>query len=469
MSYLYNYKLTTNAEFLRVDLLDEIRQFSGKFSDIDIEVCLTYDENMHTDVTVGDILSHYTAALPDGDEIEIKRQVKRFVKHSLYMTLSEISGIKLPWGSLTGIRPTKLAYAYIAKGGQVDNVSDYMQSTFAVSSHRANLLQRIIKAQRSALSQMPDSAVNLYVHIPFCDGRCNYCSFPSVDISKKGSNDLLSRYVDALISEIAEMKKFIAARNESIFSVYVGGGTPSVLGENDLERLLNAIAADNCEFTFEAGRADSFSCEKTAILKAGGVTRICVNPQTLNDDTLARIGRRHTASDFYKAYFTAKEAGFDINTDIIAGLEGETPSDFAHTADSIAELQPENVTVHTLSRKRASLLADTELSCPDIERMMDYAFMRFSDYEPYYLYRQKNMVGNLENVGFCKKGKECVNNITVMEEMVPVYACGAGSISKRVGKCISRFASPKDVGLYIDELKERTDKKLMFLSGKRVE
>ena len=466
MSYIYNYKLTTNAEYLRVDLLDEIRQFTGKFSDIDIDVCLTYDANMRADIAVGNIRSHYTAALPRGNEIEIKRQVKRFVKHSLYLTLAEISGIALPWGSLTGIRPTKLAYAYIDNGGQADGVADYMQRTFAVSSHRAKLLQRIIDIQRSALLNKPDGAVNLYVHIPFCEGRCNYCSFPSVDISKKGSMDLLSRYVDALIFEIAEIKKFIASRSEHIFSVYVGGGTPSVLGENDLERLLSAISADNCEFTFEAGRADSFSREKTVILREGGVTRICVNPQTLNDETLVRIGRRHNVADFYSAYYTAKEAGFDINTDIIAGLEGETPNDFARTADGIAELQPDNVTVHTLSRKRASLLADTELSCPDIERMTDYAFMRFSDYEPYYLYRQKNMVGNLENVGFCKKGKECVNNITVMEELVPVYACGAGSISKRVGKYISRFASPKDVGLYINELYERTDKKLMFLSGK---
>ena len=181
-------------------------------------------------------------------------------------------------------------------------------------------------------------------------------------------------------------------------------------------------------------------------------------------DTLSRIGRRHTTADFYKAYDIAAKTGFSLNTDIIAGLEGETLADFARTADGIAALSPDNVTVHTLSRKRASLLADTELSCPEIESMTEYAFRRFSDYEPYYLYRQKNMVGNLENVGFCKPGKECVNNITVMEELVPVYACGAGSISKRVGKVIARYASPKDVNMYISELDERTEKKLKFLS-----
>lgn len=469
MSYIYEYELHTNAEWLRVDLLDEIRQFSDKFANIKIVVCLTYDSGgMHVDISLDGKSHSYGAGLPDGDELNRKRLIKRFVKHSLYLSLSSVSGVSLPWGSLTGIRPTKLAYAYLAGGGSVDTIPEYMKSTFAVRDDRAEVLGRIVKNQRAALPSDLSGKVNLYIHVPFCNGRCNYCSFPSVDIRKKGSEDLLERYVGALIEEIGRVKRFIASRGESILSVYVGGGTPSVLGMNELDILLCAIDADGCEFTFEAGRADGFTKEKARLLKECGVTRLCMNPQTLNDETLVRIGRRHTAAEFYAAYDIAAMAGFDLNADIIAGLDGETPEDFARTADGIAELSPDNITVHTLSRKRASLLADTALSCPDIEKMVDYAFSKFSDYEPYYLYRQKNMVGNLENIGFCKSGKECINNITVMEELIPVYACGAGSISKRTGGVISRYASPKDVELYMSELDERTDKKLEFFSGKNI-
>ena len=461
---MYDYELSTDAEWMKADLLDEVRQFGDKFANKHIDVCLAYAEKLHVRISVGEKCFYYERDIPGGDALNVKRLTKRFAKHSLYTALSEVSGVSLPWGSLTGIRPTKLAYAYLKSGGSEEGVPGYLESTFAVRRDRAETVRRIISSQRRSLPADLSGAVDLYIHVPFCAGRCNYCSFPSADISRKGADGLLARYTDALIKEIAAVKGFVSARGERILSVYVGGGTPSVLGEEELARLLEAVDADGCEFTFEAGRADSFTEEKARLMKEGGVTRVCVNPQTLNDDTLSRIGRRHTAADFYKAYDIAAKTGFSLNTDIIAGLEGETLADFARTAGGIAALSPDNVTVHTLSRKRASLLADTELSCPEIESMTEYAFRRFSDYEPYYLYRQKNMVGNLENVGFCKPGKECVNNITVMEELVPVYACGAGSISKRVGKVIARYASPKDVNMYISELDERTEKKLKFLS-----
>ena len=462
---MYGYDLTTNAEYMRPDLLDEVRQFGGEFATDKISVTVTREGKLQADICVRGSLFCRIAPLPVGDALTVKRLEKRFVKHSLYLALSEVSGIKLPWGSLTGIRPTKLAYAYLRDGGSEEKIADYLINTFEVRRDRAEIVRRIIAAQRSALGSSLNGAVDLYVHVPFCNGRCNYCSFPSADISRKGADKLLSKYTDALIREIRRMTEFISSRGERILSVYVGGGTPSVLGEDELARLLDAINVGGVEFTFEAGRADSFTKSKAEIMKSGGITRICMNPQTLNNGTLSRIGRRHTAEQFYEAYSLARSLGFTINTDIIAGLEGETLSDFERTADGIRQLSPENVTVHTLSRKRASLLADTDPNCPDIERMIDHALMRFADYEPYYLYRQKNMAGNLENIGFCKKGSECINNITVMEELVPVYACGAGSISKRVGKVIARFASPKDVGMYINELDERTDKKLAFLAG----
>lgn len=459
---LYDYRIITDAEWLKADLLDEIRQFGKRFLDIDIVLRLTYDEKLHSNIAIGGRAFSYSCDLPHGDALNVKRMTKRFAKHSLYRALSDESGTELPWGSLTGIRPTKLAYAYLANGGSEDGIAGYLSDTFSVRRDRADIVARIVRVQRSVLPADLTGYVDLYVHIPFCNGRCNYCSFPSVDISGR-SGVSLEEYTEALVWEIGRMKEFMAERGERVLSVYVGGGTPSVLGERELGRVLEAIDCRDAEFTFEAGRADSFTREKARLMKQLGVTRVCINPQTLNDDTLSRIGRRHTAGSFYEAYDIAKSEGFDLNTDIIAGLEGETLCDFMRTADGISALDPDNVTVHTLSRKRASLLADTELSCPGIEEMTEYAFRVFSGFEPYYLYRQKNMVGNLENVGFCRPGKECINNITVMEELVPVYACGAGSISKRVGKVISRYASPKDVKLYMEELAPRTEKKLDFL------
>lgn len=460
-----SYSFTTNADRMENDLLDEVRQFGAAFVDTPIDVRVEVSDRVRVSVTVGDGTREFSCNAPQGDRTEVKRLIKRFAKHSLYTALSDITGVRLPWGSLTGIRPTKLAYAYLSEGGRADGIAEYLSRTFSVRSDRAEIVRRIIETQRRALPDDLTGAVDLYIHVPFCNGRCDYCSFPSADINAKGADRLLDGYTDALIKEIGIVKRYMSDRGLRILSVYIGGGTPSVLGEEDISRLLEAVDCRGAEFTFEAGRADSLTAGKIDVMKNGGVTRICVNPQSLNDATLARMGRRHTSADFYEAYSLAASAGLSINTDIIAGLD-ESAEDFERTADGIAALSPDNVTVHTLSRKRASLLADTDPYCPDIERMTEYAFRRFADYEPYYLYRQKNMAGNLENVGFCKRGTECINNITVMEELVPVFACGAGSISKRIsGGVIARYASPKDVGLYIAELDERTEKKLLFFDG----
>lgn len=460
------YDFDTNARRIADELLDELKLFEKYYDGASVRVDVFETDKLRVAVTINGNITAYETELPEGGPLEIKRVYKRFAKHSLYKTLSAYYGKELPWGSLTGIRPTKLAYAYLARGGRKDGISEYLRNTFGVSDEKARLTQRIINARDEIPSDLGNYA-NLYVHIPFCDGRCNYCSFPSADINAKGASELVDAYVSVLCRDISETVKMIKNGGKRILSVYFGGGTPSVLSPKQISALLAATDVSGVEFTYESGRADSVTDEKLDVMKAGGVTRVCINPQTLNDKTLAAIGRRHTAAQFYEAYERALKRGFVLNTDIIAGLSGETFADFKFTADGIHALSPQNVTVHTLSRKRASLLALSDTDCEDISAMIDYAYEKFSDYEPYYLYRQKYMTGNLENTGFCKKGFVCINNVTVMEELVSVYACGAGSISKRADGVISRYAMPKDVKLYIDQADERIAAKADFFDGKK--
>ncbi len=454
------FELKTNAEKYSSDIADEIRLFTAFESDISVE--LSVSDFLRCRVEFDGEVREYSQKAPEGDELTVKRLTKRFLKLSVYSALSSRYG-DLPWGSLTGVRPTKLAYEWL-KRNEGSGLQKYLTETFFVSEKKARTLSEIISAQSPYIRDLENS-VNLYVHVPFCDGRCSYCSFPSADINKNAA--LIDDYVSCLCTEIRSVKEIIAAEGRDILSIYVGGGTPSALSEEHIAKILRAIDVGGREFTFEAGRADSITKSKLRVIKEGGANRICINPQTLNDATLAAIGRRHTAEQFYKAYDEAQNAGFIINTDIIAGLTGETFDDFRRTADGIYALHPHNVTVHTLSRKRGSELQEQQLHCADIEKMSEYAYDAFTKtYRPYYLYRQKNMLGNLENIGFSLAGYECVNNITVMEELVPVYACGAGSISKKITNgVITRHASPKDVRLYIEEFGERFRRKSEFFRG----
>ena len=453
------YKLSTGLGFYN-DLLDELKLFTQYYDGAEINVDGALSGVFSCTVRIADKFYGFESQPTEADA---NKAYKRFAKHSLYLALSAYYGADLPWGSLTGIRPTKLAYEFLHAEGTYDGIAAYLQNEFSVSKRKSRTVGRILRAQRGCVTDI-DGKVDLYVHVPFCDGRCSYCSFPSADVNRHGG--LLDDYVNALLREISSIKRLIKEQNKEILSVYVGGGTPSVLSPGQLARLLAAINCRGVEFTFEAGRPDSVTAEKLAVLKEGGVTRVCINPQSLNDKTLTAIGRRHTSADFFKAYELTAAAGFTVNTDLIAGLQGETFADFAYSLNAVAELMPDNITVHTLSRKRGSELAESVLACGEIEKMMDYAYERLGLYEPYYLYRQKYMVGNLENVGFCLPGKECVNNITVMEELLSVYACGAASISKNVaGASISRHASPKDVALYLAQFEERLARKVGFLNG----
>ncbi len=393
----------------------------------------------------------------NGTEIEKKRLTKRYVKLAVYRALSKHYNKQLPWGALTGIRPTKLAYQQLEQTGEF---TEFFTDTMQVSKAKTELTQKVISTQ-SGIYQKNDDNTDFFVFIPFCPTRCKYCSFISSDM--RTAEKYVDEYIDALVYEIEKSARLI----KKLRSIYIGGGTPVALSDKRLEKVLNALDKINTgvEYTVEAGRPDRITESNLKLLKEHGVTRICVNPQTFNDKTLERIGRSHTALDVYKKYDLAKGL-FDVNMDLIAGLDGETFDDFKFSLDKAIELSPEDITVHTLCIKRGSKLSETEerLSGEQVSKMVDYAneSLLSAGYNPYYLYRQKYMAGNLENVGYCKDKKACVYNIDVMEEIAQNIACGANAITKRVfngGERIERTASPKDVPTYIQKINEILDRK----------
>lgn len=389
------------------------------------------------------------------------RRSARLMKIALYDALVSLTGEAKPWGALTGVRPTKLFYEALAGGKSEDEALRLMSEVYRVSEKRAAILGDIVREQ-SGKTTFPREYINLYVHIPFCPTRCNYCSFVSVPMDKKHAEEA-ERYVLLLCEEIRGTLAFLRGRGMKILSAYIGGGTPTALDAQGLNAVLDAVGDLDCEYTCEAGRPDSVTTEKADIMRGHGVTRVCVNPQTLNDDTLVRIGRRHTARDFFRAYEIVAERGFDINCDLIAGLSGETESDFAKSFDGVKALCPQNITVHSLAKKNGSGIRFDDGENVRTAAMTDYAFSHADGYIPYYLYRQKRQACNLENVGFTVRGKQCVNNITTMEETVGVIACGAGAISKYVGDGkIARFANMRDVKLYGERFDEKLRAKLEF-------
>lgn len=456
----------TNIPEYRSDLNDIVRMYVPFFrADIDVE--LISDEDKITVDIDGKVLTFYKKGADwdffyeRGDKAELK-----FAKVCLYDAFKEYFGRELPWGALTGIRPTKLMYKLMAEaeGRTIAEAAAVLREVYRVRADKTELAARIIETQRLCSAQ---DGVNLYVHIPFCPTRCGYCSFVSLPADKH--KKLIEPYLDKLTEEIIFTKKLIAERGERILSAYIGGGTPTVLSEEQLGRLLSAIDLRGAEFTLEAGRPDTITDEKMRIAVEGGVTRVSVNPQTLNDRTLSEIGRRHTAAEFFTAYEAAARRGLDINVDLIAGLPSETEEDFRYSFTKTAELMPQNITVHSLSIKNGSEYSEQSRdynACA--EAMVDFAESEAAarGYLPYYLYRQKNMSANLENVGFCLPGKQCVNNVTVMEETTSVYACGAGAIGKRVERgVITRLANLRDVRLYIENSRERLIKKSKFYSN----
>ncbi|MDE7395676.1 MAG: coproporphyrinogen dehydrogenase HemZ [Clostridiales bacterium] len=467
-------ELITNRGDLKNELYELVR-FFDPCGNIDGEVNFTSVSRGTVDFYVSVCGKEYFYSYPQvkaQDKLDYVRQDNKMNKTALYSALSDYFGKTLPWGSLTGIRPTRVVSRLMSTGLPLGKAITVLKDEYFVSTPKAQLAAACLRTQKSVTDRLsvasngvPENAVNLYVHIPFCPTRCSYCSFVSAAVEKQ--KWLLSPYVDALVTEIEMTKRLLAEHGKTIFSVYVGGGTPTVLDPLLLYKVLSSAYVEGVEFTCEAGRPDTITEEKLAVLAACGVNRISINPQTLHDETLVKIGRAHTVEQFYQAYALAEKFGFVKNVDLIAGLEDETAEDFRASLCGVAKLKPENVTVHTLCVKRGSRNADTfDGFNAGVQEMVDDSVRILPEegYAPYYLYRQKQAAGNLENVGWCRGGFLCVNNVTVMEEMLSVFACGAGAIGKSLcanGR-IERFANPKDVMLYLNEFTERMNKKQNF-------
>lgn len=411
-----------------------------------------------------------------------KKEFRNIIKLAVYRLLCQISGRKLPWGDLTGVRPTKIAMSRLVDaddGSDLhDEIVDYYMNIYDVSGSKAELATRVAEKELELVRKIDmNNDYCLYVGIPFCPSRCLYCSFTSYPIGVYADKSVI--YVDKLCREL----DFIAEKykDRRLVAVYVGGGTPTSISHELLDKLLGHIVsvfslededkkAVLREFTVEAGRPDSITAKKLDVMKKYGITRISINPQTMNDDTLRTIGRAHTAEQTREAFLMARNAGFDnINMDLIAGLPGENLDSMKHTLDEIRKLNPESITVHSLAIKRAANLrqkmdeygASINQDMDAMHEMVAEAVKELG-MEPYYMYRQKNIGGNLENVGYARNACECLYNVLIMEEMTDIIAAGAGSSTKLVyhdENRVERVENCKSVDDYIDRFDEMIDRK----------
>ena len=473
--------LHTNKEEYRNDLCEIVRAYLGM---VEIEaapnweeaegyalsVVLTQEEGYGANAKGKKDCAVFSASIPvkacsDDAPLIKKRQEKRAMKIALFRVLRQLEpDILLPWGSLTGIRPTKLLRELIEDAGEPEALRMFLEE-FDVQPEKAALASKIVEVQRPILDRVQPDTVSLYVGIPYCRTRCLYCSFPSVVSGDKGVPDA---YFDAMLREITLSAAIVKEAGFTVRSTYIGGGTPTVLSADQLTMLLqhtkNCYGDFGMELTVEAGRPDSLNEEKLRALYVEGVQRISLNPQTMQPETLKRIGREHTPEDIVDIYHVARKIGFQsINMDVIAGLPGERISEFEDTLKQIEQLKPDNLTVHTLAVKRSSRLKEQLETYPlpgavEAERMVELGmeYAKSMGMRPYYMYRQKYMRGNLENVGYAVPGKECIYNVDMMEEAVSIMAHGAGAMTKRVflGRDlrVERLPAPKDISTYRNKL-----------------
>lgn len=412
----------------------------------------------------------HTEGLAEGPE---KKYLKKELKKQIYRVMHELTKAELPWGALTGIRPTKLIVTMIEAAPDVtdEEITSFLKENYYVTDEKAALGIQIARREIKLLEKIDyEEGYSLYIGIPFCPTTCLYCSFTSYPIGAytKKADD----YVTALLKEISYASARFADRK--LNSIYIGGGTPTTLEPEQLDRLLHAVRdsfdfSHNQEFTVEAGRPDSITPEKLAVLLKHGVTRISINPQTMNQKTLDLIGRYHTVEQVKETFQLARKMGFDnINMDFIVGLPGETMEDIRFSMEEVQKLNPDSLTIHSLAIKRAARLNIMREQYKDFtiennEQIMELcaAAAENMGMTPYYMYRQKNIAGNMENVGYARIGKAGVYNILIMEEKQTIVALGAGSVTKRIypdGR-IERCANVKDVTQYIERIDEMIERK----------
>ncbi len=459
---------TTDCKFLENELLDVVRLFKRRPEN------LQHSFHMEGDVFCNDfIVDNQSFSFKDRwqvrDELELKRFERRFSKLRLYEILSEKYNEKMPWGALTGIRPTKMAYTEMESGRDFHDLFERMQ----VREDNVRLVEETIKTQ-TGIYEKKDGNTDYFVSIPFCPTKCAYCSFITAPIDR--TRAFLPDYLSCLEKEIAASRASVG----KLRSIYIGGGTPFALDAPDLQRVLQALDplfteyGRGVEYTVEAGRPDVFTEEKLSLLKDFGVNRICINPQSFSDDTLKKIGRKHSVADIWRAFEMSEKYGFIINVDLIAGLADETPDVFEQSVLKAVESGADNITVHCLALKTGAKLKEDMQKEENIYLENDFIsnmvatsreILSKNGYAPYYMYRQKYQVGNHENVGWTKPNKACVYNIDIMEEIANNLAVGANAVSKRVYNdrgLITRCASQKDLKTYIACVDDIIEKKRKF-------
>lgn len=413
-------------------------------------------------------------------ETAISENIKEDIKRLVFSSLKDITEEEYPWGILVGIRPSKIALKYLEEGKTEEEIIEIFKKKHLASEEKAKLCIEIAKTEVSFVNN-DSKNIAIYIGMAFCPTRCFYCSFAANPIM--GNKKLVNPYLEALIYEIREMKKYVDERNLNIETVYFGGGTPTAVNNEEFELIMqeayNAFVEGKGikEFTVECGRPDSITKEKLETMKKFNVTRISINPQTMNDETLKMIGRGHNSKDVIEKFNLARSMGFnDINMDMIIGLPGEGIKEVLHTKEEILKLHPDSLTVHGLSLKRASILYENFILKKGIQvkKQTELADMyeesrilaKKLGLHPYYMYRQKNMVGNMENLGYSRKGAECIYNIQMIEDKQTIIALGADAVSKVVfleeGR-IERFANIKDVREYCNRIEEMVEGKKKLL------
>lgn len=416
------------------------------------------------------------------NESKILENIKEDIKKLVFSSLKELTKEEYPWGILVGIRPSKISLKYLEEGKTEEEIIKIFEIKHLASKKKAKLCIEIAKTEEKFVNKESNS-IAIYIGMAFCPTRCFYCSFAANPIV--GNKKLVNPYLQALIKEISAMKKYVNDRKLNIESVYFGGGTPTAVNNEEFEAVMKevyeAFVKDKNlkEFTVECGRPDSITSEKLQTMKTYDVTRISINPQTMNDDTLKMIGRGHTSAQVIEKFNLARSMGFnDINMDMIIGLPGEGIKEVLHTKNEILKLKPDSLTVHGLSLKRASILYENFILKKGIqvkkqeELAQMYEESRILAQElglhPYYMYRQKNMVGNMENLGYSRKGAECIYNIEMIEDKQTIIALGADAVSKVVfldENRIERFANIKDIKEYCNRIDEMIQGKINLLDS----
>ncbi len=415
------------------------------------------------------------------DQRSFEKRCKERVKLSIYRLLSKYLNQPLsPWGILIGVRPTKIGHRLLDRGFTYQKIDEIFRDIYALAQEKRKLLLDVIKVERNYLPNQEEAQrrISIYLGVPFCPTRCNYCSFAAYPLQKY--NKYLSGFLQALEYEIKTIGEVVNRLGLIVDTIYIGGGTPTVLSASQLDKMLDQLRSyfvtpQLREFTVEAGRADTINRAKLEVLKRNGIDRISINPQTMNQNTLDKIGRCHTVEEVVEAFNLAREIGFNnINMDLIVGLPDEGIDDMEVTLREIERLKPDNLTVHTMAIKRASDLKNnltkTELaSDQEAKKMLQLTKDTASklDLDPYYMYRQKHILGNLENVGYAKDNTESIYNILMMEERETVLGLGGGAITKFINAkdwSIDRLINPKFPKQYIEEIEIRTAKKIAKLT-----